>query len=338
MRLVLDQPLFLLLMLPLALLAFPRVSAAFPYNLDEKPKSLPHRFLHPARLWRLILLLAALCLVLAICDPALLQQGKNVQAAPGELLFILDLSGSMQAIDPEAEMDDPNSLPAAKLPPTRLQLAKQSIAVLLAKQLDCKAGLLVFAGECFLVCPPSRYHNILLERLHSLQSDHFVDGTITATALQAAQEIWQNSGGTTERSIILISDGADHGDINPAETAQELARHGITIHCLGIGGENGLHQVNTDTGQRWQAIAENLDAACLQEIAGSGGGRYFHVSQTAEMLPVLKSINHELTPQFAEAYHTTHKSLMPHCIVAALLLCALSAKMHQKHTLLQTRK
>ncbi|MDD3694679.1 MAG: VWA domain-containing protein [Lentisphaeria bacterium] len=335
MRFVLSQPWFLLLLLPLLLLlAFPSNSAALPCNLEQKPKAEPH-FLHPAQLWRLLLLLAAACLLLALCQPTLIWQEKHQQTTSHELLFLLDVSGSMQAIDPDTKLVDPNSLPNEQLPPRRLQLAKQSIALLLADLADCKAGLLAFAGECYLVCPPVKYHNILLERMRSLQSEQLLDGTSIDAALQAALEILQNN--ESRKSIILISDGADHGERNPAKTAQELAENRITIHCLGIGGEEGLHQVNTDTGQRWQAIAESLDEARLQEIANIGGGIYRHLSRSKAILPVIGSLKQELSPQYRETKRNRQKPLLRHCIIAALLLSVLGARMHHRHTLLQTQ-
>ena len=87
---------------------------------------------------------------------------------------------------------------------------------------------------------------------------------------QAAQDL---DGLTSERSMVLVTDGIESCDGDPIEAATKLRAQGITIHVIGFG----------------LGKTEDEDAASLAMIANAGGGKYVSVDSAAELKSALQS-------------------------------------------------
>jgi|GEM_PF-2172163 len=147
---------------------------------------------------RLGLLLGGLVLVLiGLARPQgpVVLTGADVR---GRVLVLLDLSASMGATDAL---------------PSRLETARQWLEGLVPQFPAARLGLIGFAGEAQVLCPPTEDHSLVLELIRDLPADLALrEGSELHLALGLARSILEREGGG---DVILVTDGEYH-DPQPA--------------------------------------------------------------------------------------------------------------------------
>ena len=156
-------------------------------------------------------------------------KGREVSAeerGPASLVFLIDVSGSMNA-------------------PNRLPLVKDSIRTLLNRlRGDDRVAIVTYAGESGLVLPatPVRQRELILASLENLQPEGSVQGS---TGIQLAYEVAKaNQAGPGLTRVVLCTDGDFNAGISDgmklARLIEENARAGVSLTALGFGmGGNG---------------------------------------------------------------------------------------------------
>jgi Ca-activated chloride channel family protein len=173
---------------------------------------------------------------------------------PSNLVFLLDVSGSMQA-------------------PNKLELVKQALR-LLVEQLteNDRVSMVVYAGASGVVLPPTSGHNkgailATLDRLQAGGSTHGSAGLQLAYEQAASHFI---RGGVNR--VILCTDG----DFNVGITSQgdltrlieQKAKSGVYLSVLGFG-------------------MGNLKDSTMEKLADKGNGNYAYIDTLAEARKVL---------------------------------------------------
>jgi Ca-activated chloride channel homolog len=189
-------------------------------------------------------------------------QGRNLDAwkmAPNNLVFLIDVSGSMQ-------------------PPQRLPLLKSAFR-LLAEQLrpEDSVAIVVYAGAAGLVLPPTSGDDkgAILDAI-----DHLEAGGSTAggagieLAYETATGNFMKDG---NNRVILATDGDFNVGVSSVEELEKLIeqkrKSGIHLSVLGVGDDN-YHDANLET------------------LADKGNGNYAYLDSLKEAEKVFK---HELT-------------------------------------------
>ncbi len=333
MTLSFSEPLWLLLILPAALLVLWRrhqPPAAFQVPSLALLPPLPARL----RRWRvfvgLLYSLSVLLLIGALAGPQLSLLRAVADDAPLDLVLLLDLSGSMAAGDWPAAgpPPQPDDVRPETAPPSRIAVAQESISALLAALPTARVGLVAFAGRPYVVCPLTRHHGVLQERLAQLSPTLLADGTAIGEAIHCgldalAGDEYAAPAPTVGRArvLLLFSDGADHSPAagSPEHAAATAAAQGVVVHCVGIGGARGLHPVVTAQGRRWEAVGEELDAEQLRRIAAATGGQFYLAADAAQ----LKAVQRELVALMDRpALARRERRAVPvagECLAAALL-------------------
>ncbi len=179
-------------------------------------------------------------------------QAKNIDAwklAPNNLVFLLDVSGSMQ-------------------PPERLPLL-QSAFRLLVEQLRAEdsVSIVVYAGAAGLVLPPTSGADkaAILAALDKLQAGgSTAGGAGIELAYKTAQD---NFAPEANNRVILATDG----DFNVGTTSiddltkliEEKRKHWIYLTCIGVG-------------------TDNLNDALMESLADKGNGNYYYLDTINE--------------------------------------------------------
>jgi Ca-activated chloride channel family protein len=324
-----------LLPLPWLLLWWRGTSALPISDLADLSAAQLDRLSHPVHYWRWSVIFAVELLILASAGPLLIRQSEQQETQAFDLLLVLDVSGSMQAIDWPEKLAIPEVFPSEGLPPERLQTAKRSIVQLLENNPTQRVGLLAFAKQSFLICPLMRGSELLKARLESLQSDDFSDGTALATAIQHGLRALPASKNTARRIMILFSDGADHGEISPLSAAEEAAAQGVVIFTVGIGGSRAYHAVNTESGRRWEAVGEQLDEETLRGIAQSSGAAYYHAADTEQLLEAIQRLTKDIAKHGLTRSKQIQQPLTKKLLLAAMLLLVAAAAFRYRTPLLQ---
>ena len=227
-----------------------------------------------------LMLTAIVLLILAWARPQWGLKDRVVQRSGVDVVFALDLSGSMLARD---------------VTPSRLQAAKNEIDQTLAKLGGDRVGLVVFTAVSFAQTPLTTDYGAMRFYLRKLQPAQMpVGGTSLGGALGDALTLLSGGEGGEEegqvskamraktRVAVLITDGEDH-ESDPMAMAARAKELGIKLVTVGFGSskgeripvykENGL-LAGYKRDRTGEVVLTKLDDKTLKEMADATGGLY----------------------------------------------------------------
>ncbi len=269
---------------------------------------------YSSRLYNFKFFLILLALTAGILAAANLHKpaaGSSEKRAGIDIMIALDVSKSMLSED---------------VKPSRLELARQLVNLLMNQLGDNRIGLVLFAGRAYLQMPLTSDISAAKMYIDNASPDAVpVQGTVIGDAL----ELCDNSLDTREKkykAVILISDGEDHDPKSAAEVRQ-LYDHGVVVYTVGIGTaqgspiiEPGTNVYKTDA--NGQTIISKLNEKELEDIAQGTGGQYFHLENSfttaGELTTALGGMDKKV---FAAGFgERQYESFFPFFIAFALLL------------------
>jgi Ca-activated chloride channel family protein len=237
------------------------------------------------RSWKTILrhilfifrMLAISCIIIALARP---QTGSEQQLTSGEgidIVFCLDISGSMLAQD---------------FTPSRMEAAKEVASEFIDRRPTDRMGLVIFAGESFTMCPLTTDHAVLKSQLFNVQSGLLEDGTAIGSGLATGVERLRSSV-SKSKVIILLTDGEDNGGRLDPNTAKEIAKSfGVRVYTVGVGTEGFAPvPVQTSSGVIMQREKVSIDEKLLTQIANETGGKYFRATDNESLGNIYKEID-----------------------------------------------
>jgi Ca-activated chloride channel family protein len=242
--------------------------------------------LAPGGSWRKGLLKGALrvaafvLVVTAIAGPQFGSHLVKVEREGIDLVIALDASLSMLAED---------------MKPNRLERAKQEIVDLIQGLKGDRVGLVVFAGDAFVLCPLTVDYDAALMLAQTADVTMVSEpGTAVGAAIEKSASLFAE-GSKADRVIILVTDGEDHeGD--PVAQAKKASEKGIRIYTIGIGNPGGelIPIRGTDgtvTGYKkdesGETVLSRLDEGTLQSVARAAGGQYLPATREGLELKVI---------------------------------------------------
>lgn len=234
--------------------------------------------------FRLVLwFLGVTLLILALARPQWGSDIEIVEQGGVQVMVALDISRSMLAED---------------LNPTRLDRAKLEISDLISRLEGDEVGIVLFSGASFIQFPlTSDYTTARTYLNHANPRAITRQGTAIAEAIDTAM-----GGFSTEREhkkiIVVMTDGESHeGD--PIAAARQAAEQGGVIYTVGFGSPEGAPVPAYDergeiTGfsqdREGNVLLSRIDEVALQQIAGSGGGRYFRATESGAIAGLAEEI------------------------------------------------
>ncbi|MEZ5448626.1 MAG: VWA domain-containing protein [Thiolinea sp.] len=206
-------------------------------------------------------LLAALA-ILAAAGPAWEQREVPVFRDQQPLVVALDLSASMYAQDAS---------------PSRLEQARFKLIDLLHARKDGQTGLVVFAGDAFVVSPLTDDTRTIEAQMKSLTPSIMpVQGSQVDLAIQKSVELLQQAGSATG-GILLMTDGTTDTAL-AEQAARDALSKGYKVSVLAFGTEQGA-PIPLNNGGFLQDASGNtvmprLEVAALRSLAREGGGLF----------------------------------------------------------------
>jgi Ca-activated chloride channel family protein len=211
---------------------------------------------------------ALVLLVVALARPQLPSTSTPVVRGARELVFVLDVSRSMEADD---------------LAPSRLQAARAAIRQIAGEHPDDLVGLVVFAGSAFLQLPPTVDRQAFEAILEQVSPADLPDpGSDLAHALATASLAFADTMHEGRQVVVLASDGESfEGDLDQA--VDDLDRKAIRVLALGMGTTEGGRipegeERRTSGYHRdphGRIVVSRLDVAALRRLADGTDGAYF---------------------------------------------------------------
>jgi Ca-activated chloride channel family protein len=228
--------------------------------------------------------LAFFCLVIGLARP---QGGDAREVLRGrgiDLVFALDISGSMAALDFE--------------PANRLEAAKAVIGEFLEGRTFDRVGVVAFARDSYSLVPLTLDYDVLRELLGRVKlvtqltdpagQQIFFDGTNAGAGLAAAEAMMRSSP-TQTKVIVLLTDGANNAGLDPVMAAEAVNILKVRVYTIGMGktgdvpfpdGTGGVILVQSD-----------LDEPTLIAMADAADGAYFRAEDTDSLRRVITQID-----------------------------------------------
>lgn len=195
---------------------------------------------------------------------------REVKAIGKDIMFCIDLSKSMDAID---------------VPPTRLERIKNELKRIIRTLSPNRMGLIIFSSEAFMQCPLTFDQSALLMLTDAINTNLVPSGGTDLgpplrMAMNKLAEENQPTTRVTSKIIVLISDGEDFGE-ETQQVARDLEQKGFKLFALGVGTEKG-GPIQTPAGfktdRMGNQVITRLNAESLKELASRTGGNYFELS------------------------------------------------------------
>lgn len=268
------QPLWLLALLPLALLlqVLSRPGGGSAWRRVMDPPLLAALRVERGRPRSVLLVLALgwLLAVLALANPTVERRPVPAFRPDAARVVVLDLSRSMLAAD---------------LTPSRLERARYKVADVLERSADGQVGLVVFAGDAFTVSPLTDDAETIRALLEALSPQLMpVQGSRADLGIERALDLLRQAG-AGRGEVLLLTDAA--GDERALAAARAVRRAGHRLSVLGVGTAAGARVPGVSTSEG--AVTARLDAAALQALAERGGGRFATLSSgSADLARVLR--------------------------------------------------
>jgi len=222
-----------------------------------------------------LLLTGIAFLIFSLCRPVWNEKEITIKRHGRDVVFLLDVSRSMQADD---------------LKPNRLERAKLAIADCIEVLNGDRVALVVFAGEAKVLCPLTIDYGFFRLMLDGATPDAVnKGGTLMGDAIRTVMDEVFDDQAKEYRDIVLITDGEDHESF-PVEAAKNAAEKNIRCIIVGLGDEKEGRRIPVidEDGKRTflryngQEIWTKLDGATLRQMAAtSPAGRYLPVATGA---------------------------------------------------------
>ena len=195
-------------------------------------------------------------------------------------------------------LDISRSMLVQDLKPNRLDRAKLEISSLISRLEGDEVGIVLFSGASFIQFPlTSDYTTARTYLNHASPNAISRQGTVIAEAIDTAMVGFSNER-ESQRIIVIMTDGENHED-DPITAARRAAEEGAVIYTVGFGSPDGGPVPEFDdhgniTGFRQDAqgrtVISSIDEIALQQIADSGGGRYFRAAERGAMADLADEI------------------------------------------------
>jgi Ca-activated chloride channel family protein len=280
--------------------------------------------------WKRLLYPCTLCFIFLSLIVALARPMVNIPVSvqSADVILVLDISLSMMAND---------------IKPTRLEAAKRAAANFISDLPEnIRVGLTVFAGDVYVLSPPTRKHAELIADLDALRQDDLKPRTEIGSALHAALQILAKEKSKAQRAtaqsksshsklqkeespisnptesntnrdqaIVLLSDGDSHEGYPWDRAAMDAEKAHVRIDAIGIGSAQGgvIHYQGME-------LPVSFDERTLRQIAQIAHGQYFRAYQASDFQAAYSQIQ-------AHTVHTENMDVELSFIFAGLALIGL---------------
>ena len=177
-------------------------------------------------------------LILAMARPQTGRKQTQVRTEGIDIVLVLDTSGSMQALDLDADRPIDRRR-------NRLQVAKEVVDEFVQGRTNDQIGLVVFGNEAFTQCPLTLDHGIVATFMEGVEIGMAGDATAIGSALGTAVKRLRDSQAES-KVIILLTDGRNNaGALSPQKAAEIAETFDIKVYTIGAGTRGRAHVSRT---------------------------------------------------------------------------------------------
>jgi Ca-activated chloride channel family protein len=272
-------------------------------------------------------------LILALARP---QQGDEQTRIFSEgiaIEMVVDVSGSMQAMDFELDGQRKNRLEAIK----KVFGEFVSGGKKLEGRPDDLIGMIAFAMYPDSKCPLTLDHDNLLTIVEQTEIDTEQTGSRTAIGDGIALGVERlldidrrrkdaDRNQVKSKVMILLTDGESNaGEIDPKRAAELAATMDVKIYTVGVGTRGMAPVPVRDFTGRLRFVSQrvNIDEDTLKEIARITGGRYFRATDTSSLENIYAEIDQLEKTETEEKRYLQYREKAPWLLGLAFAMVSL---------------
>jgi Ca-activated chloride channel family protein len=271
-----------------------------------------------------LLALGVVALAISLAGPRVGERFKRIQKDGIAIMMVIDISGSMQALD--LSTDDRER--------TRLEAVQDVLEAFvlggdgLPGRPNDAIGVVSFAGYADTACPLTLDHSNLgaIARNLEIVRDRAEDGTAMGDALGLAVERLRESSARSKIAV-LLTDGVNNAGVESPAAAAELARAlGVKVYTIGAGtkGRAPVRVRDPFTGQSvLRQMRVEVDERTLADIAERTGGQYFQATDAKGLVAVYEQIDRLERSRITEEHSRQYEELFALPLAVGLLLASL---------------
>jgi len=274
---------------------------------------------------------AAGFLIAATARPVSTIQPDTAQEEGIDVVLVLDLSGSMEAVIENLPPDIAQLAPPKQrgMRPTRLDAAKAVIRDFISRRKTDRIGVVVFGKAAYVLSPPTLdYH--LLDALVSRMEINLIDGSATAIgdAIGVAVARLRRSHAAS-KAIVLLTDGDNNSGALSPEYATHLASVvGAKVYTVQIGsGELSQALDGFDLFGQPHYVTKTFptNPELLRKISKQTGGRSYVATDARALQASLHDVLNQLEKTKFESTVATFEDLYRYLLLPGVLLIAMEA-------------
>ncbi len=246
-----------------------------------------------------------------------------------DIVLVLDLSGSMQAVVDDLPSDLARLAPrkSAQAAPTRLDAAKAVMRDFVSRRKTDRIGVVAFGTAAYVVSPPTLdYH--LLDSLISKMELEMIDGSGTAIGDAVGVAVARLRRSEAEsKAIILLTDGDNNaGNLDPSYAAHLANVVNAKVYPIQIGsGDIAQVQAGVDLfgRPRYRQHKFPVNPQLLKSIADKTSGTTYIATDAEALRSSFHSVLDELEKTKFEAASATFEDLYRFLLLPGGLMLAL---------------
>lgn len=274
---------------------------------------------------------AAILFVLAAARPVSSLTPDTSDEEGIDVVLVLDLSGSMEAVIENLPPDLARLSPQkqAGVRPTRLDAAKAVIRDFISRRKTDRIGVVVFGKAAYVLSPPTLDYQ-LLDGLVAKMELKLIDGSGTAIgdALGTAVARLKKSHAVS-KAVILLTDGEN----NAGRVAPEYAAHlatvvGAKVYTVQIGSGDlaeVLQGFDLFGQPRYAQVHFPVNPELLKKMAETTGGRTYVATDARALQASLHDVLNQLEKTKFESSLASFEDLYRYLLLPGVLLVALEA-------------
>lgn len=204
----------------------------------------------------------------------------------------------------------------------RMDAVKEMAAEFIESRKDDLIGVVAFAAQAYVMCPPTYDHEWLLESLKRIRVGMINDGTAIGSGimscLDAIKEVKAKS-----KIIILLTDGINNfGEVPPAVAAKAARALGIKIYAIGIASKGQTpYPVKDVTGKKaYKNINIDIDESALRKVADATGGMYYRAVDMSSLNSSYRDIDKLEKVMLKDSVAANNHDIFDIITIAALVI------------------
>ncbi len=260
-------------------------------------------------------------------------------ALTGPRWGMLTSQETRRGIDVVVALDASLSMIAQDERPSRLERMKQEVRRLRASQRADRMALIAFAGRSYILTPLTADDGALELYLENLNPDVVGQaGSSIARAIRQGTELLGASTGSSDRALVIMSDGEAFEPVEDVRAAAtEAAQQGIVLVTVGFGTLEGATipelvgtSVREKRDEQGQVVITKYVPELLEAAAQASGGVFVPADVTDRAGRVRAALSTLRTERRAVSSREDHASRFTWFLLPALLLLLLDTWLVQR--------